>query len=398
MERIMKEKIAIITMYHNSTNYGGLAQAYALQKFLSNNGYQVELISYEMERRRTSIKKKLREHFDLSNGITGITQGFKWAISYIFNKFVDLFFNVPQLKKRSHLFIEKNKKLKAFRDSIPHSKIVNSNTIHELKDDYDIFISGSDQIWKPGLVQDAFVLDFVKDKKKIAYSSSVTTINIENNKEYCEYMKEKLNSFSAVSVREEQTKVELERVIGKHVELVLDPTLLLEREEWELLCSNRLVAEPYIFTYFLGSSLEQREFVNKFAEERNLKVVTIPYCSGVYNRYDEKCANQIMYNAGIEDFFSLIKNAEYVFTDSFHAICFSWIFNTRFFVFNRYDGKNSSSMSSRILSILKIMNLSDLLITTSSTDLDKKIEFSSSLFDKIKNSSISYLMNSLKCK
>ena len=144
----------------------------------------------------------------------------------------------------------------------------------------------------------------------------------------------------------------LQPLVDKKVEWVLDPTLLLSREDWDNICSVNKIEERYVFCYFLGELSLSNKKIIEFARSKNLKVVSMPYLAWTSKR-DSNFGDYKIYDATPPDFISLIKHAEYVFTDSFHATVFSHIYHKNFFVFNRAGLK---SMNDRIYSLTSLFD------------------------------------------
>lgn len=147
------KKVGIISLYYNSKNYGGLLQAYALDKYISELGYDSELISYKRENikplylppQQTKMQKLVK-------------MGIAEVVWRVYSKIVTRFF----AKRYSECLNLRTEKVSEFREkSIRHSKVYTEETISECKKEYDIFISGSDQIWKPGVVDDGYVFNFL---------------------------------------------------------------------------------------------------------------------------------------------------------------------------------------------------------------------------------------------
>lgn len=392
-----RKRIGITTLYHNSENYGGLAQAYGLYKYLDNLGYDVKIIDYVPYKKAKSLKERIAKRINFNNGFLSFLKGIGWTIRWLWNDIVIKKINRKKYKAYSSNILLRKNAFSNFRDAIPHTKLVDKESIFQINNDFDVFISGSDQIWKPSVVQDAYVLKFAEGKTKFSYSSSITTTNICDDEVYSAYMKQALSDFKAVSVREEASRDELQKIIGRPVEWVVDPTILLPRENWEELCSEPIVKEKYIFAYFLGKGSKQKEKVERIAKENNLVIVNLPFVAGEYNKADETFGDIKLFDVGLGEFFSLIKNAECVFTDSFHAVCFSWIFKTRFYVFDRDVGFDGTKMSSRIDSILKLMNLEDRKIDCdSNVDLEQNVNFESEDLCDMITKSRKYLDDALR--
>lgn len=355
-------KIAILTLYNNNNNYGGLAQAYALCKYLNASGVDAEILNYKKQKGLSgSFKDRLDAQVN-STGIRAIIQKGSYIASWLFNKRVAAL-NKKRIKKYHNELEIRKLKFQEFRDRIPHSKEYTIETIADSLEKYDIFISGSDQIWKPGVIQDAFVLRFVPDnKKKVSYATSIAISGIQKRAWFSRYLQENLSDYNAISVRECETAQELQHILKRDVSWVVDPTLLLDKSEWNHLVAERVVNEKYLFAYFLGKSEKQRKFVTDFAKNNGLKIVNLPFAAGEYVEADQKFGDYRLFDIGIPEFFSLIKYAEIVFTDSFHAVCFSRVFEKNFYVMDRKVQSNGDKMNSRIESILQIMGLPDRMV------------------------------------
>lgn len=364
------KKIAIVTLYHDNNNYGGLAQAYALCEYLNSKGYDAEILDYEKQKGLSgTFKDRLGLHAS-GKGIVSLYQTVKYILKWLYNKEIVARKNRNALEKYSEGLNDRREKFAEFRNIIPHSKLYCAETISESANKYEVFVSGSDQIWKPGVIQDAFVLKFVTDRKKISYASSVAIVGIKSREWFCKYLKENLMSYSGISVREESTSIELCETLGREVSWVVDPTLLLGKEKWNDITAQRIIKENYIFAYFLGKSASQRNFVTNYASEHGMKIVSIPFAGGAYIKEDVNFGDYRLFKIGIPEFFSLIKYAEVIFTDSFHAICFSRVFNKEFFVMEREVSHTTDRMTTRIESILNMMNLKNRLINERSV-IDK---------------------------
>ena len=365
-------KIAILTLYNNNNNYGGLAQAYALCKYLNDNGFQAEILNYRKQKGLSGSFKDRLEAQVSSTGIRGLVQKGHYVASWMINKKLEAS-NNKKLDRYSTEIETRKVKFREFRDMTPHSKEYTSETIVESLSEYDTFISGSDQIWKPGVIQDAFVLKFVtKHKKKVSYATSIAISGIQKRAWFSKYLQDNLSDYNAISVRERETAQELRRVLKREVSWVVDPTLLLEKSEWDNLVAKRIVEGRYLFAYFLGKSEKQREFVTKYAKKHGLKIVNLPFAGGEYVEADERFGDYRLFDIGLPEFFSLIKYAEIVFTDSFHAVCFSRVFEKNFYVMDRKVQSSSDKMNSRIESILQIMGLPSRMISEDNNECLKE--------------------------
>lgn len=383
----MNNKIGIITMYHKSKNYGGVLQAYALQKFLNNNGFEAFQICYQKEQtnKTIGIKTHLKE--------SGIAKTLIWFNDRLRKRISTKIANKILGNNYKKQFNKRIENFNEFRDEIQHtSNIYTQENVKELNDIMDIFICGSDQIWKPGVICPDYMLNFVDDKKiKISYAASISKTNISDKD--LEYMIPYLTRFNKISVREESDVKKLSQKIKRNVSWVIDPTLLLNEEEWSSVCSNtKITNEKYLFCYLLEANSRKYKIIKKFAKNNNLKIVTIPFSNGDLNLKDIKFGDIRATDAGPKDFLSLIKNAEMVITDSFHAAVFSNIFKTKFFVLERTE---APTMNSRIVSLLNMFNMMDRFINDNEL-LSKNLECSfreNNEFNSIKKFSTEYLLS-----
>jgi len=383
-------KIGIITHYYNSNNYGGNLQAYALCNVIRKLGYSAEQIQYDRksENRFLGYKKiPLRIIYDkiksrIKNKVNSMVYGKKYE---------------DGLRLR-------NKAIRTFnKQSIPHSEqVYNTDTIAQANISYDVFITGSDQVWHPEAVCGAYLLNFVDGnvRTKLSYAASLAVNNISQNYEYL--LKEALVDFQAVSVREQSAVDIINRVTGSIVEQVLDPTLLLDSSEWDEIVPKSPISGKYIFCYFLGGSHNHRQIAKAYAEKYSIKLVTLPYLQGKYQKHDEDFGDIQLYDIDPPLFISLIKHAEYVFTDSFHATVFSILYRKQFVVLERASG--NGSMGSRLYTLTEIFGVKERFCDTTEKESFKYIDSLSLIdydrdfleFEDLKKASIMFLENNLR--
>lgn len=215
-------KIAILTWLHNG-NYGTLLQAYALQRFLRREGYDVSNINYKpstIEKAKNLIKchnsfSLFKEKFD---GYLSKKQGQPELLC--------------QRNKAFEQFLSKN-----FNLTKQYSK---PNELTELSGKYDAYICGSDQIWSPMLLNPVYYFNFLSEnERRYAYACSFGVSEIPSKK--MKIIREYLEKFVEISVREKTGVKIVKTLIGKNVSMNVDPTLLLEHEEW-----NELAVNPHI--------------------------------------------------------------------------------------------------------------------------------------------------------
>lgn len=323
------KKIGTVT-FHNAHNYGAMLQAYALQEILSKEN-KVSIINY----RNNLIDNQYKLFRPFSKDIIKSAKNFVGdLIKYSTNK------------KRFDKFNS------FMTDNLNLSKeYKNKEDLFSENLDYDVMITGSDQVWNPGIVgelSDVYTLNFGKDNiKKVSYAASVGNAKlIENNKEE---FKAKISKIDNISVREKDAQNELTKVIEKTVEVVLDPTLLLTQEEWNEKIKNcKEEKEKYILAYVVEKDEEYIKILNELSEKTGLKVIHFSKRNVGYNNVLRNA-----YTDGPFEFVNLIKNAEYVIATSFHATVFSVIFNKKFFIIPH---KTTGARVTNLLNLLKIEN------------------------------------------
>lgn len=407
-------KIGILTHYYNSTNYGGVLQAYALTKVLRGMGYDAEQICFSYydwhelnancindSQRQNAFSAADQEKKNCS-GLQSMYSGLKKAV---WARTKGRIRRETERKRQiaKDIFITPRfASFTSFRDFIPHSdKVYSVNTLFMVNEIYDAFITGSDQVWNFVWHNPSFFLEFAdKDKKKIAYAASAGASEFDMVQK--KYLSRVLPRFDAVSVREENLVGTYKDIAGVHAEYVLDPVMLLTAEDWDEIASDRLIDEKYIFCFFYNPISSQYELIKQFAEKKGLKIALIPYAmGGIQLTVDDDFGDYRMGAASPVDFISLIKNAEYVFTDSFHATVYSLIYQKQFFTFVR---NYAVDMNSRITALSKLFDCEDRFCATE----DKmRIEYLSGLKQKeysdlpckhneLRERSISFLINALK--
>ena len=332
----MKKKISVITL-HRIVNYGSVLQAYATQEVLEKKGYDVEFIDYYPERMHMlGMLKRIKN------------KGDKFRKSFIIRNVarIIMFPSYVLRFKRFHGFIKKKLNL--------------SNRIYKNEEDFsknppkaDFYCTGSDQVWNSGWnekIDHPFFLDFETNGKKcFAYAASFGKGKLEDWEK--EETKKLLMKYSDIAMRE-KSGVEILENLGIHSGInVLDPTLLLSGNEWSKVASKKYKNKKYIFVYNLNRNKKIDAYVEKLAKEKNLDIYYVSYAlHEFYKKGKMKC------NVKVEDFISLIKNATYVVTDSFHATAFSINFNTQFMIVF------PEKYSTRVKSILEITNLQSRIV------------------------------------
>ena len=264
------------------------------------------------------------------------------------------------------------------------------NSFEELRanpPEADVYVAGSDQIWNTTFnngIDPAFYLNFGK-AKKISYAASFATEKLRKGTE--SFVKEMLDNFNAISVREE-SGINILKSTGHNGIVVVDPVFLLSQDQWKSVSDNIGEGKDYILVY----SFEKGGAMQKIAEQLSKQHHCPIYSVGPYKL---KYASRNFVNVGPSSFLSLIKNAKCIISNSFHATAFSIIFEKNFFVVNREDGLNT-----RMKDLLQKYGILDRLISVNVTNqgLCSDIDYSKAneLLNRDIKLSMTYLANNLK--
>ena len=312
-------KIKTITC-HDVYNVGASLQAYALAQYLNSLGYETQIIDY---------KPDYLIHYKL----TGVGNP-------KYNKpFLREAYQIAKLPGRIKArFSKRKKEFDKFTNSfLPvNEKRYSSND--ELKADppeADVYIAGSDQIWNTFFKNGkdpAFYLDFVpKNKLKASYAASFATNDVAN--EWKPQIKEWLSRFDFISVREKSGEKIVKALVGdKESVTVLDPVFLLSENNWLSIEKNLFLKEQYILVYDFDNSQEVQDYVIREAKSNGLKIYSI-----LPSKYADKCFSK----EGPRSFLYLVRHAQLVVSNSFHATAFSLIFKRPFTVFDRTEKINT---------------------------------------------------------
>ena len=325
-----KKSVCIVTWY-KSTNCGTCLQAKALFEVIKGVS-NVSILSYK---RNYSL-------FSLTD----------WSL--IFSKVINKIKSIITTQKEG-FETSKERQLRIDNFVLKSFDLVDlptGNARKKLINETDFFIVGSDQLWNPYWFNTTYYLDFVKDsKKKKSYATSIGISEIPKSKE--RKMRHLLSSFSDISVRENMAQKVLSKLLKRSdIQVVVDPTMLLNSVEWSGILSDNaeidIGDEQYILCYFVGGLSTYKDIIISIAKKLNKKIIIIPMQLVDYSFPDCEFAE-----AGPYEFIKLIQNASYVCTDSFHAIAFSIIFHRQFTVLQRMKTLYGMSQEGRITEVLK---------------------------------------------
>ncbi|MCD7882641.1 MAG: polysaccharide pyruvyl transferase family protein [Lachnospiraceae bacterium] len=226
------------------------------------------------------------------------------------------------------------------------------------EENYSAVLVGSDQLWLPGnIAADYYTLNFVPESvNTIAYATSFGQSSLP--KDSAEKAKVFLRKIKHIGVREESGQKLVKELVDRDVPVVCDPTLLFTGDEWmSIQREEPIVKEKYIFCYFLGNNPPHREFAKRLKEKTGCKIVALTHLDE-FVKSDEGYSDENPYDIDPADFLNLIRNAEYVCTDSFHCSVFSILYRRPFFTFRRYARKTKSSTNSRLDTLFNLVGIS----------------------------------------
>lgn len=287
--------VGIIT-FHRAINYGAVLQTYALQRALKHIGVASEVIDY----RTSSIEAMYNP----------------WSLRTV--KSLQFYPGILK-KKRFFKFLDQNINMS---ESCQSEEILASS-----ESDYDLFITGSDQVWckKCACDDPAFFLDFVKNpKKKKSYAASIGSAIMDN--ELADMYKGLLEDYDEISVREESAKTLLQdSVFTKNIHVHVDPTLLLDSEKWDKVRAKKVEKRPYILVYTVLGQYKLFNEAKKLSEKTGLPIIYL-------NDKVLKREKGLKYRMAVspEQFVGYFAEAEYVLTNSFHGTAFSIIYKKQF--------------------------------------------------------------------
>lgn len=303
------KKVYLLT-FHGSVNYGAVLQAYALSKTLTQLGCDCQVIDYNRERHHKNFLAIQK------NGIKSIiVQLLQLPSKYALHKKFDSF-------TKSHMNLTD-----AFNG---HGALYGT----AFEDDAT-YITGSDQVFNCQLTGDNFhyYFDFTNSPDKYSYAASFGVSDIDDWQ--CkDKVVELLSQFKRISVREESGADIVKKYLGVDTQVVCDPTFLLDKEHWSKV-AKPINEDKYIALFMLSKNEELINKAKAFAKEKGLKLLNLAYTvKGIDGIEDRK-------NLAPQEWLSYIKNAQYVFTNSFHGFALSLNFNKQVWVALSQIGRNS---------------------------------------------------------
>ncbi len=359
-------KTAILT-FHNTRNCGAALQAYALQKAINDMGVDCKILDYRCD---AIVSAYRLVPFWKCRGVKALL---KWCLT----------------AKRDRVTQKKFDRFsqRYFRCSDVYKK----DTVRQANTHFDAFVVGSDQVWNMHLngQDQTYLLDFADDSVcKIAYAASMGYRTVPD--EIKDAFTTCLDRFDAVSVREIPAQDSLEELSGKKPELVLDPTLLLEKADYDVFTASNVPKKPYIFVYTIADTPHIAHAAKKLSKHTGLPVVW-----GHMSHYRKSGAKNVT-TLCPEEFIDYIRNATYVLTSSFHGMALSVVLEKQFF----YDlDARPQNNNSRLETLAALLKLEDRLLL-GEDDLAEKARINYDSVNElkacIKAESLAFLERNLK--
>lgn len=385
--------MVLIASCYYQQNYGSKLQAYATQAFLDNIGVENYTINFDGMRKYMNGVKIRYYIKNIAKTDAFAAQLKRYTFKLRIKNKKDLPNNISLRNKAMNRFSSEKFRL---TEAYPFDRLSELC----LKLNADAVIVGSDQLWLPSnIYADYYTLSFVPEGvKKISYATSfgVSKLDRSSIKKASAFLRE----FDSISVREKSGGDIVNNIIGEYPEVVCDPTLLFNLGEWkQLLDTKKITDGEYIFCYFLGENPKHRKWAKALQNITGLKIVSLIHLED-YIKGDVSYADEELFDVGPSEFVSLIENASYVCTDSFHGTVFSLLFHKKFFSFRRFSEKHSASTNSRLDSLLDPLCLSERIIsadTDPETVINKSIDYNDvdEKIGKLRTRSANWLIKSL---
>lgn len=373
-----KKKVGIMT-FHASHNCGSMLQAYALQYVLREKyNLDAEIINFS-----NHAQRGMYGYIDLR-----LKRG---AIENSINRLQ----HIPTIRKTRKDYIEFFNKYLV----VSKTKYTNNKQLKNAEEAYDVLISGGDQVWniRCGDADLAYFLCFAKNTKKVSYSPSFGATNISKYAKDVNVYKNLLNEYDAISVREGNGQKWLKELLNKEVPVIVDPTMLLTAKEWCKALETTEVKGKYIFYYaFSYANKENVEQIRKISERTGMPVYMIDALQ--YRVYHLDKQGFKLYKTGPLGFISLMKNAEMIFSQSFHGTIFSALFEKKFWAFHNSTIANPDD--DRATYILQQLGLSDRYINIEKIDeidINKEIDYEkvNKKIDSLKEEAFKYIEDNI---
>lgn len=361
----MKIGIAAVTY---KDNFGSALQTYATQYTLEKMGHDVRIFEIKGVHRGIMLKKLLYYAGRLFDPVEAkyLFANLKSRSRKQASVSSDQFAN--EMKVRHQMYVDFNNK---WNKMLPTVK--GWGGLRKQASEMDAVVVGSDQLWRPSnIVGCYYTLEFVPDNvKKVSFSTSFGVPELPSRLH--RHAKKYLSRIDSISVREDSGAEIVKKESGRDAQVVCDPTMMLTAEEWMHIQNEKPFAEgKYILMYLMGDNPEQRTFVKSLSKQTGCRIIGLLH-GATYISYDEDVVDEKPFNVGPSEFVNLIRNAEYVCTDSFHCCVFSILNSTKFFAFRRWPDGSKFSANDRLYTLLNFTGLESRMLN-GEEDVTKCIE------------------------
>ena len=347
----LKKKIGIAAVTYKE-NFGSALQTYATQYIIEKLGYDAHIFEIKSVHREIHIKKllyyagRIFDSVELKYLLANLKSRSRKTASASTDQYAQ------DMNVRKQVYADFNKKWNKMLPTVNGWKALSAQA-----SEMDAVVVGSDQLWRPSnIVGCYFTLEFVPDNiKKIAFSTSFGVPELP--KQLHKHANRYLSRIEHISVRENTGADIVKSMSGKDATVVCDPTMMLTAEEWMHIQDEKPFAQgDYILMYLMGDNPEQREFVKLLSKKTGCRIIGLLH-GATYIDYDEGVVDEKPFNVGPSEFVNLIRNAQYVCTDSFHCIVFSILNSTKFFGFRRWPDGSKFSANDRLYTLLQFTDL-----------------------------------------
>lgn len=349
----------------NFTNYGSALQSWALKQSIKKLGYNVKLVDYcpkaHIESDPLNPFKNMWDQDSKSKKMVEEAMPF---IQKNYYKFEDFYNNQFDRTKKMYLY-------ENFENITQDEKI-------------DSFVCGADTIFcvdEFGVDEIYYANSKCMKNNSVSYAASFGDLHLDD--ESRKKINERFHNFKALGIRENNMIDYVKEQVDVPVQKVLDPTLLLESNEYDEIIDDKKQDEKYILLYCRRHNERMIEYADALAKEYNLKIIDISL--------RQNPNHEMRYDAGVEEFLNLVKNAQYVVTNSFHGMIFSIQFKKDFVVFSR------EQCDTKIEEVLNLVGLRDRLLVEGNEEFKKEIDYDKvhKILKKERKKSIEFLKNEL---
>jgi hypothetical protein len=326
-------KIGILT-YHRAENYGALLQAYATKTYLESLGHDVSFVDY--------WPKYHSDYFKVFSLKAFMRSSMKSKLAKL-SRLLLMGYILFQRKRTMQEFMHQYLGLSLYPKYEDRSLVT--------EESYDAVIYGSDQIWRKqnldgvGFDDWYFGSNNVRADKKIVYAGSMGKIDTDAQDD--SYIKKQMSNFYRIGVRETDLLDYLTKLNVNSVQVV-DPVFLLTRQDWDKLVIPHRNKGRYILFYNLLNTHESISFTSQLSRQYGLPIYEITKKTSVFSTQ-----SHLVNNASIGEFLGLLKDAEYVVSNSFHGVAFSIIYEKQFYAVGM------GAKANRVVSLLERVGIAD---------------------------------------